>query len=200
MKIPLALDLDALPVTLRFDEPMSDDELLRFCADNDLLKVERTCTGEIVLMSPTGSGTGGVNADIIFELVGWNRKFALGIVFDSDTGFTLPDGSMLNPDAAWIARGRWDALSKRDKARFSPLCPDFLIELRSPGDRLAPLRAKMEAWIANGAQLAWLIDPELRQVTVYRPGEVPEMHQDPTSVHGSGCMSGFELVMPQIWG
>jgi Uma2 family endonuclease len=111
----------------------------------------------------------------------------------------LPDGSMLSPDAAWVERSRWEALSDRDQERFVPLCPDFVIELRSPSDNLAELKEKMERWIANGAQLAWLIDPTEETVSVYRPGESSEVHHHPTSVQGNGVMAGFELVMARIW-
>ena len=106
---------------------------------------------------------------------------------------------MLSPDAAWVERSRWEALSHRDQERFVPLCPDFVIELRSPSDNLAELKEKMERWIANGAQLAWLIDPIEETVSVYRPGESPEVHHHPTSVQGTGVMAGFELVMARIW-
>ena len=124
---------------------------------------------------------------------------AEGITFDSNTGFTLPDGSMRSPDAAWVEACRWDALSEADQARFSPICPDFVIELRSPSDNIVDLEAKMEQWMANGAQLAWLIDPERKLVAVYRPGDQPEVLHHPTSVQGTGVIAGFELVMARIW-
>jgi Uma2 family endonuclease len=106
---------------------------------------------------------------------------------------------MRSPDAAWVLASRWDALSASDKDRFSPICPDFIIELRSPSDSLAELEAKMEQWIANGAKLAWLIDPERQVVAVYRPNDQPEVHYHPTSVQGKGVVAGFELVMTRIW-
>jgi Uma2 family endonuclease len=121
------------------------------------------------------------------------------VAFDSNGGFTLPDGSMRAADAAWVELTRWNALSAQDQARFAPLCPDFVIELRSPSDNLSDLQTKMNQWIANGAQLAWLIDPIDRTVSVYRPGESPEVHHHPSSVQGSGVIAGFELVMTRIW-
>jgi Uma2 family endonuclease len=178
---------------------MTDDELLRFCAANDGLRVERAANGEILVMTPAGSKTGKKNADVIIDLGMWNRENDRGVVFESNTGFTLPDGSMLSPDAAWVDRRRWEALSDRDQERFAPICPDFVIELRSPSDNLSELQAKMLQWIANGAQLAWLIDPIEQEVSIYRPGESPEVHHHPTSVQGSGVMAGFELVMARIW-
>jgi Uma2 family endonuclease len=106
---------------------------------------------------------------------------------------------MRSPDTAWVRKEPWDALSAEDKDRFSHICPDFIVELRSPSDSLPELEAKMEQWIANGAQLAWLIDPSSQTVAVYRTGEEPEIHHHPSSVQGAGIMAGFELVMARIW-
>ncbi|HEY6412593.1 MAG TPA: Uma2 family endonuclease [Edaphobacter sp.] len=178
---------------------MSDEELMRFCAANDALRVERDANGELIVMTPAGGRTGKKHTDVIIDLGVWNRQHDRGIVFESNTGFILPDGSMLSPDAGWIERRRWEALSDRDQERFMPLCPDFVIELRSPSDSLNVLKEKMEQWIANGAQLAWLIDPIDQEVSIYRAGESPEVHHHPTSVYGDGVMAGFEMVMARIW-
>ncbi len=193
--------LAEMPLPLRFrpETPMSDEELVRFCAANDFLRVERDANGEILVMTPAGNNTGRKNAYLIQVLGAWSDADGRGYAFDSNTGFTLPDGSMRSPDAAWIQAVRWDALSALDKERFSPICPDFIVELRSPSDNLAELQAKMEQWIANGAQAAWLIDPERQVVAVYRPGDEPEIHHHPTSVQGHGVIAGFELVMTRIW-
>lgn len=193
--------LREMPLPLRFrpETPMSDEELMRFCAANDAVRVERDANGELIVMTPAGGNTGKMNTDVILELGIWNRQDRRGIVFESNTGFTLPDGSMLSPDAAWIERRRWEALSERERKRFVPLCPDFVIELRSPSDSLPELQKKMQQWIANGAQLAWLIDPIEREVTVYRPDDSPEVHHEPSSVQGSGVIAGFELVMARVW-
>ena len=188
-----------LPFRFRPETPMSDEELVRFCAANDFLRVERDANGEILVMTPAGNNTGRKNAYLIQVLGAWSDADGRGYAFDSNTGFTLPDGSMRSPDAAWIQAVRWDALSALDKERFSPICPDFIVELRSPSDNLAELQAKMEQWIANGAQAAWLIDPERQVVAVYRPGDEPEIHHHPTSVQGHGVIAGFELVMTRIW-
>jgi len=193
--------LAEMPLPLRFrpETPMSDEELVRFCAANDFLRVERDANGEILVMTPAGNNTGRKNAYLIQVLGAWSDADGRGYAFDSNTGFTLPDGSMRSPDAAWIQAVRWDALSALDKERFSPICPDFIVELRSPSDNLAELQAKMEQWIANGTQAAWLIDPERQVVAVYRPGDEPEIHHHPTSVQGHGVIAGFELVMTRIW-
>jgi Uma2 family endonuclease len=188
-----------LPLRFRPETPMSDEELMRFCAANDFLRVERDANGEILVMTPAGSNTGRKNAYLIQVLGSWSDADGRGYAFDSNTGFTLPDGSMRSPDAAWIRASRWDALSAKDKDGFSPICPDFIIELRSPSDNLAELEMKMEKWIANGAQVAWLIDPERQIVAVYRPGDRREVHHHPTSVQGHGVIAGFELLLNRIW-
>jgi Uma2 family endonuclease len=155
--------------------------------------------GEILVMSPAGNRTGRRNAAIISALDTWAQKDGHGYVFDSSTGFTLADGSMRSPDAAWVEATRWNALSKVDQNRFSPICPDFLIELRSKTDDLAALEAKMARWISNGAKLAWLIDPERQAVAVYRASEQPEVRHHPASMQGTGPTAGFELTMARIW-
>ena len=187
------------PFRFRPESPMSDEDLMRFCAANDIARVEREVNGEILVMSPAGNRTGRRNAAIISALDIWSQKDGRGYVFDSSTGFSLPDGSMRSPDAAWIEAVRWNALSKADQNRFSPICPDFLVELRSQTDDLPVLEAKMEQWIANGALVAWLIDPENKTVFIYRPGERPETLTHPTSIQGNGPVAGFELVMTRIW-
>ena len=189
-----------LPVTIIPAEPMDDETLLRFCAENDVLRIERTNKGELKVMSPAGGGTGERNAEIIGQLRNWARADGRGAFFDCNTGFSLRDGAMLCPDGAWIERRRWMALTEAERSRFAPICPDFVIELRSRTDSLTELKAKMEQWIANGAEVAWLIDPTDRSVTIYRQGEAPEMLIDPSSVQGNGPVLGFELVMSWVWG
>ena len=194
-------NLAEMPLPLRFrpETPMSDEELMRFCAANEAVRVERDANGEILVMTPAGSKTSQMNSRITRLLDEWAEEDGRGVAFDSNGGFTLPDGSMRAADAAWVDRKKWDALSARDQERFAPLCPDFVIELRSPNDSLTELKTKMEHWITNGARLGWLIDPENKAVSIYRPGEQPEVLTHPTSVQGNGVMAGFELVMARVW-
>ncbi len=187
------------PFRFRPESPMSDEDLMRFCAANDIARVEREADGEICVMSPAGNRTGRRNAAIITALGAWAEQDGRGYVFDSSTGFTLPDGSIRSPDAAWIEAARWDVLSEAEKNRFSPLCPDFIVELRSPSDDMTALEVKMEQWITNGAKLAWLIDPVEQAVSLYRSCESPETHLQPTSVRGNDPIAGFELIMARIW-
>jgi len=195
----LALTDAVLPARLRLERPMTDDELFEFCAKNESVQVERDCNGELILMSPTTLDGSFVNARVIACLVFWADQMG-GIAFDSNGGFTLPDSSMRSPDAAWMSQARWDALPAREQERFGHVVPEFVVEVRSKSDALADARDKMKMWIANGVELAWLIDPKRRVVEVYRSGGEPEIHEDPTSVRGSGPVRGFELVMSRVWG
>jgi Uma2 family endonuclease len=195
----LALSAIELPVRLAPARPMSDDELLRFCAANGDLRIEREPNGELIVMTPSGNRTGRKNAYVIQMLGMWADLDGRGYHFDSNTGFNLPDGSLRMPDAAWVEAARWDALSEEEKDGFSPICPDFVVELRSKTDRLPALEAKMEMWIANGAKVAWLIDPEREVVAIYRPGQAVEVLEQPSVVRGDGPVAGFELGMERVW-
>jgi Uma2 family endonuclease len=195
----LALSEVELPVRLRWERPMTDEELLRFCEANEALRIERDADGEILVMTPSGNRTGRRNAYVIQMLGTWADADGRGYHFDSNTGFTLPDGSMRMPDAAWVEAARWDVLSAEEKDGFSPLCPDFVIELRSKTDSLPVLEAKMAMWIANGAEVGWLIDPERKVVEIYRRGRAMEVLEDPSWVQGDGPVAGFELVMERVW-
>jgi Uma2 family endonuclease len=189
-----------LPVRIRLERAMTDEELMRFCAANEMVRVERDANGELIVMSPSGSGTGQKNSELIYQLTAWARETNSGVTFDSNAGFTLPDGSMRSPDAAWIAWPRWNALTKEEQERFAPICPEFVIELRSPSDSLPELQAKMRLWVANGAEVAWLIDPSRKTVEVYRPGREAEVLEGGSAVEGDGPVVGFVLELGRVWG
>jgi Uma2 family endonuclease len=195
----LALRESELPVRLRFDRPMSDDELMRFCVANEALRVEREANGEILVRTPTGSEGGSMELEVGSELRQWARGDGRGKAFGPSSGFTLPDSSVRAADAAWVSWERWNALTRTQQRGYAPLCPEFVIELRSESDGLSELAAKMEMWIANGAQLAWLIDPERKVVAIYRPGQAVEVLEQPEMVPGDGPVAGFELGMARIW-
>jgi Uma2 family endonuclease len=188
-----------LPIRLLPENPMSDEEFMRFCAANEPMRVEREPNGEILVITPAGFTTSRMNQRIGRLLDEWAEADGRGVATGPDGGYTLPDGSMRAPDAAWVASARLKSLSDEEQARFPPICPDFIIELRSPSDRLPDLEAKMHQWIANGAQVAWLIDPQEKSVSIYRLGQEPEHLVQPTSVQGDGPIAGFELVMDRIW-
>ena len=190
---------NSFPLLLRTPKRLSDDELLEFCAANDLLRIERNSAGELILMTPTGGKTGNSEGYLFRELDFWVERQHRGITFNSNTGFSLPDGSVRAPDAAWVSLEKWNSLTPEQQAKFIPYCPEFVIELRSPSDLLNDLEAKMREWIANGAQLAWLIDPTRKLAVIYRPGQEPEILLQPEILHGEGPLAGFMLKMQRLW-
>jgi Uma2 family endonuclease len=190
-----ALTLNLSPVV-----QLSDDDFYTLCQANRDLRLERTAKGELVVMSPTGGESGHRNADLTIDLGLWNRQTELGITFDSSTGFKLPNGADRSPDAAWVRRERWQALSPQQRRKFPPLAPDFLIELRSATDELEPLQQKMQEYMDNGVQLGWLINPQQRQVEVYRQGQPKETLDSPVSLSGEDVLPGFVLNLSRIFG
>jgi Uma2 family endonuclease len=189
-----------LPARLRLDRPMTDEELFAFCARNRTLRIERDSNGELILMSPSGLEGDNYTLELGTELTNWSRTDGRGKTFGSNAGFTLPDGSMRSPDAAWMSLSRWNALPDRERKRFGHVVPEFVIEVRSESDGLKETQEKMRMWLANGIELGWLIDPKLQVVEVYRPGESPEVHESPISMQGTGSVRGFCLIMERVWG
>lgn len=179
---------------------ITDHEFFEFCQRNPELRIERTSEGEILVMPPTGSETGGRSFNLAVALGIWALRDGTGKGFDSSTGFTLPNGARRSPDLSWIRLDRWNALTDEEKGEFAPICPDFVVELRSPSDPLEGLREKMREYIANGAQLGWLIDPIERTVHVYRPRTAVESLENPLRVAGDPVLAGFVLDMRLIWG
>jgi Uma2 family endonuclease len=187
------------PIRIQPARRMSEEEYYRFCAANPDLRIERTAEGEIEIMPPTGFETSDRNAGLTAQLYNWARRDGRGRALDSNVEYILPSGAARSPDASWVPRSRLAKLTAEQKKKFPPLCPDFVVELRSPSDRLAQVQAKMREWIANGAKLGWLIDPATRSVYIYRPGRTTERLVDPRSVEGDGPVEGFVLEMADIW-
>lgn len=181
------------------DAAMSDDDFFEFCQRNRDLRIERKADGEIIIMAPAGGETGGRNAKLGTYLGIWTMRDGRGIAFDSSTGFDLPNGATLSPDAAWVLRERLAHLTPTQKRKFLPLCPDFVIELQSPSDRLDDLKEKMQEYIDNGAQLGWLLVPDTRTAYVYRPGQDPEHLLNATQLSGDPELPGFVLNLREIW-
>jgi Uma2 family endonuclease len=178
---------------------MDDVQFFEFCQMNRDLRLERTSEGDILVMSPSGGESSARNAEMAFQLTAWAKKDGRGRVFDSSVGFALSDGAVLSPDAAWLYRERLANLTREEKQRFLPLCPDFVVEIRSPTDRLAILKEKMRQFIRNGARLGWLIDPQRQQVFVYRPDRPSEQFDRPERLSGDPELPGFILEMAPIW-
>ncbi|MBV5262101.1 Uma2 family endonuclease [Synechococcus moorigangaii CMS01] len=186
----------SLPDTWR----LSGEQFFELCQNNPDCRFELSTQGELIIMPPTGGETGRRNMDLSFQVRAWERNHqTLGVAFDSSTCFKLPNGAHRSPDAAWVSRHRWDALTAAEKAKFPPLCPDFVVEIRSPSDRLQTLQEKMQEYQDNGAKLGWLIDPTTEQVEIYRENQAPEILEQPDCLSGEQVLSGFELDLNPIW-
>ncbi len=180
-------------------QPMSREEFYEFCLANRDLRIERTATGEVIVMPPAFSDTGNRNFNLAVQLGIWAEKDGTGLGFDSSAGFTLPNGATRSPDASWIRTEKWNTLTDEEKASFAPICPDFVIELRSKSDTLKGLQAKMVEYIDNGVMLGWLIDRKNRQVHIYRPNQEPQILENPETVSGDSELTNFQLPMAKIW-
>jgi len=188
------IELDLSPLA-----HISADAFFALCQANPTLRLERSASGEITVMPPAGFATGHRNIVLATAIQNWAARDGTGIAVDSSAGFQLPNGATRSPDVAWIRRERLANLPASATERFLPLCPDFVVELRSPHDRTATLRAKMAEYLANGAQLGWLIDPGARTVTVYRPGTRPERLQSPERLSGEPELAGLVVELADMW-
>lgn len=190
------------PLVLHFGrvvQQMSDDEFFDFCMKHPDLRIERDSEGDLIIMPPTGGETGRSNFKLTAHFGAWVESNGEGEGFDSSTEFILPNGAHRSPDVAWVRRERWEALTPEQRRKFPPLCPDFVIELRSDTDRLSMLKDKMWEYIDNGAQLGWLIDPIERKVWVYRPNAEEERLDNPATVSGDPELPGYVLPLDRVW-
>ena len=185
---PLTLNINTLHLT--------DEQFYQLCQHNQDFQFERSATGDLIIMPPVGGESGNREADFIIDLGIWNRQTKLGYTFSSSTVFKLPNGADRSPDAAWIERSRWEALTPEQRRRFPPIAPDFVIELRSATDDIATLRSKMREYIDAGIQLGWLINPQQQQVEIYRPAQPIEVRSLPTELSGESLLPGFTLRLP----
>lgn len=197
----LLIQTESTPLTVNFPSlvQMTNEQFYEFCQANGDLRIERTANGEVIIMPPAFSDTGNRNFNIAAQLGNWTEQDDTGIGFDSSAGFTLPNGAMRSPDASWIELERWNTLTDAQKASFAPICPSFVIELRSSSDRLSKLQEKMQEYIDNGTSLGWLIDRQNRKVYIYRPNREVEILDNPEVVSGNPELPGFVLRMSKIW-
>jgi Uma2 family endonuclease len=193
----LSVDVE-MPRSLVLDPPLTDCEFEALCASNELLRIERTREGEILMHAPAGGFTGRGNAEINGQLYTWWKTHQRGSLSDSSGGFFLSDGSVLSPDAAYVLPEKFKGLTKDDLTGFPRLCPDFVVELLSTSDSLPKAQEKMERWIENGATLGWLIDPYQKRVYVYSPGREAIVVSG-QSILGSGPVEGFALDLDELW-
>jgi Uma2 family endonuclease len=189
------------PVVLRLKPviDLTDEQLFELCQLNRDWRIEYTAQGELIVMPPTGGETGNQNAELTFQVQAWARSDQTGITFDSSTGFKLPNGATRSPDTAWVRGSRLAGLTRDQKQKFLPLCPDFVIELRSPTDSLEALQRKMQEYLDNGAQLGWLIDPLTRCIHVYLPHSQPQILEAPRTISAEPVLPGLSLDLQGIW-
>lgn len=194
--------IGAEPIEIEFGsflKQMSDEEFFDFCQRNRDWRIERTKEGDIIILPPTGGKIGRINFDLTGRFGIWAEQDGSGKGFDSSTGFKLPNGATRSPDLAWVRNERWNALSEQEQTEFAPLCPDFVVELRSATDSLSRLQDKMEEYMENGAELGWLIDPSERRVYIYRKLSDVEILDDPQTVSGEPPLRGFALDVRSLW-
>ncbi|NCS29077.1 MAG: Uma2 family endonuclease [Microcystis aeruginosa F13-15] len=174
---------------------LSDEQFYCLCQVNPDWQLERNAQGELIVMPPVGGISGNREADFIIDLGIWNRQTRLGKVFSSATIFRLPKGGDRAPDAAWVSLTRWQALSREEQEKFPPICPDFVIELRSRSDSLPEIQAKMREYLHSGLRLGWLVNPQQQQVEIYRPQQPVEIMELPANLSGEDVLPGFGLFI-----
>ena len=199
MQVTLPENEAGATYAIRAERPMDDDEFFEFCAKNSDLRIEREANGDIIIMPPAGGDTSNRNCHLTAQLTVWSTRDGRGEAFESSSEFILPNRAARGPDACWVLKSRLATLSKNQRKRFMPLCPDFVVELASPSDRFNKVKAKMREWIENGAALGWLIDADRRRIFVYRPGREPEELVDVDHIDGEGPVEGFRLELSDIW-
>ncbi|MTJ13806.1 Uma2 family endonuclease [Anabaena sp. UHCC 0187] len=192
--------MTAITVNLNPIIQLTDNQFYQLCRENPEVKFERNADGKLLIISPTGGITGNKNAEIATDFAIWNRQTKLGACFDSSTCFKLPNGANRSPDVAWIKKERWDKLTPAEQEKFSPIAPDFVLELMSPSDSLQETRAKMQEYINNEVKLGWLINRKMRQVEIYRLGKPVEILEFPQELSGEDILPGFILNMEIVWG
>jgi Uma2 family endonuclease len=187
----------AIPRSVRLR--VSDEGFGLLCQENPDLRLERTERGVVEIMPPTSGGTGNRNARLTAQLLLWSLTDNTGIAFDSSTGFKLPNGATRSPDGSWVRNDRWNALTTQEQEeKFAPICPEFVIELRSRSDRKKKLQEKMREYLTQGARLGWLIDPRDGTVEIYRPGQPVEILNKPAKLSGEDVLPGFVLDLKGI--
>ncbi|PSP17673.1 MAG: Uma2 family endonuclease [Cyanobacteria bacterium QS_8_64_29] len=193
--------MPAIEVPERFQ--LTPEQFDHLALANETVRLELTAQGELLVMPPTGGTSSQRNFELYLDLGNWNRRTRLGVAFDSNGVFALPNGARRSPDVSWVALSRWQALTAEEQAGFAPLAPDFVIELASPSDlavqRYADLQAKMQEYIDNGTRLGWLLEPETQRVEIYRPGQQATILEAPQTLSGEDVLPGFELDLSAVW-
>lgn len=190
--------MDTITLELNPFIALTDEQFFQLCQHHSDYRFERTASGALIVMSPTGGETSKRNLEIALQLGMWNKQTKLGVAFDSSGGFKLPNGAERSPDAAWVKKERWNALTPEQRQKFPPLSPDFVVELCSPSDSLKKTQEKMQEYMDNQARLGWLIDPQSKRVEIYRQGQDVEVLNAPKTLSGEAVLPGFVLDLVEI--
>jgi len=193
------LEITPLVLQMRPTFEMTDEQFFQFCQLNRDYRIERSADGELIIMSSAGSETGNRNFNLIVQLGIWAKQDGTGMGFNSSTGFKLPNGADRSPDAAWMKLEKWNAIPLEQQKKFAPVCPDFVVEIRSASDNLQPLKDKMQEYIENGAALGLLIDRKNRKVYIYSSQQEVQGLDNPDTVSADPVLPGFILKMANIW-
>jgi Uma2 family endonuclease len=193
------LGIEPTRIVLRPLLNLDDDQFLQLCAQNPEQPFEQTAQGEVIIVAPTGMFSGSLENKILYQLTHWNEQHQRGVVFSSSALIRLPKGSIRSPDATWIELSRWQSLTEQQQKKLGPICPNFVIELRSETDRVKTLQKKLEEYIDNGVELGWIIDPIMLQVHIYAQGKPLQVLDKPTTVTGTGSVAGFVLDLKGIF-
>ncbi len=200
VQTPTELETISIELPSAISLHVTPEQFQALAVANRDLRLERTAAGELIVNPPTGGESGIRNLSITGQLDRWQEEHEdLGEAFDSSTGFILPNGAHRSPDASWVSRQRWEALTPKERKGFVPLCPDFVVELRSESDSLTQLRSKMQEYMDNGAKLGWLINPQQRRVEIYRAGVAMEILENPTELSGEEVLPGFVLNLTRVF-
>ena len=201
LQAPPRTTREILPIVLRLQPliQLTEEEFATFCEQNREVRIERRRTGELELMSPTKGYTGNHEAEVVMQLGIWAKRDGMGVFFGPTAGFMLPNGAMRSPDASWILKSRLAQMTPEDENRFMPICPDFVVEVRSTTDRLGIIQDKMDEYIENGARLGLLVDPSEKRVHVYRPGAGVQIYDNPETVSAGPELPGFVLNVKDVW-
>lgn len=200
LQIPTKLETICIELPTAIALYVTPQQFEAIALANRDLRLERTAEGELIVNPPTGGESGQRNFSITGQLARWYEEHEdLGEAFDSSTGFRLPNGANRSPDVSWVRRERWEVLTPQQRKGFVPLCPDFVVELRSESDSLRSLQTKMQEYIDNGARLGWLIDPKNRRVEIYRSGSEVEVLENPSELSGEDVLPGFVLNLMRVW-
>ena len=177
---------------------LTDEQFLKLCLSNKELRFERDKDKNIIIMAPTITHGGHFNADLIGEVIIWNKQNRFGYCFDSSTGYTLPNGAVRSPDVSWILKEKYDKVIDEARESFAHICPDFVIELLSKSDSLKKTMEKMEEWMENGCRLGWLVDPIGRNTHIYYPNQKPAILPFTETLSGEKVLPGFELKLESV--